>query len=158
MAERVPGARWLIVGQGIKGEEKALESHLNQGGVGSYARFTGWLPLDQLPVYFQAANVAIFPYDDTRLNRTKCSIKLIDLLLAGLPVVADAVGQNCEYIQHNESGILVPAQDDVAFGRALAALLQNPGQQRRLGQAAARNARAHFNWLDLARHAERAYQ
>jgi len=34
-------------------------------------------------------------------------VKLIDLLSAGVPVVADAVGQNSEYIRHNETGLLV---------------------------------------------------
>ena len=34
-------------------------------------------------------------------------------------VVADAVGQNCEYIQAGQSGILVPAEDDTAFSQAL---------------------------------------
>lgn len=157
VARQLPQARWLIVGRGLNGEEKELERQVNQAGLGRYVNFTGWLPLDQLPAYFQAADVAIFPYDDTWLNRTKCSIKLIDLLSTGLPVVADAVGQNCEYIQHNKTGILAPAGDDVAFGQALVELLQSPDQRRRLGQAAARAIREQFDWLQLAQSVERAY-
>lgn len=155
----LPLARWLVVGQGLQGEEQSLAAQLAQAGLADpYVRFTGWLPLEQAPAYFQAANVAIFPYDDTVLNRTKCSIKLIDLLAAGLPVVADAVGQNSEYIQPDQSGVLVPAEDDVAFGAALVELLQNPERQRRLGQAAARRMREQFNWPQLAQGVERIYR
>lgn len=159
VAERLPQARWLVVGQGFQGEEKRLAAQLAQAGLAEpYVRFTGWLPLAQLPAYFQAATVAIFPYDDTAMNRTKCSVKLIDLLAAGLPVVADAVGQNNEYIQPDQSGVLVPAEDDVAFGAALVELLQDPERQQRLGQAAAQRMQEQFNWPHLAEFVERIYQ
>jgi glycosyltransferase involved in cell wall biosynthesis len=158
VAGRLPQARWLLVGQGLQGEEQRLAEQLAGAGLADpYVCFTGWLPLAQTPAYFEAANVAIFPYDDTLLNRTKCSIKLIDLLAAGLPVVADAVGQNKEYIQHNCSGILVPAEDDAAFGAALVELLQDPERQRRLGQAAAHRVRQDFSWPQLSQMVERIY-
>jgi glycosyltransferase involved in cell wall biosynthesis len=158
VAERLPEARWLVVGQGLQGEERWLANQLTQAGLAEFVRFTGWLPYDQTPAYFQAADVAIFPYDDTVLNRTKCSVRLIDLLAAGLPVVADAVGQNKEYIEHDFSGVLTPAEDDTAFGAALVALLQDPERQERLGQAAAQRMRRQFNWPELSQLAERVYR
>ncbi|MBE7552368.1 MAG: glycosyltransferase [Anaerolineales bacterium] len=157
VAAQLPQARWLMVGQGLQGEEKALAAQLAEAGQAEYARFTGWLPLDDVPAYFAAANVAVYPYDNTLINRTKCSVKLISLLEAGLPVVADAVGQNVEYIQHGRSGILTPAEDDAAMAAALVAVLQNPAQQQQLGQAARQWIAENFNWTDLAQIAERAY-
>lgn len=157
VAAQLPQARWLMVGQGLQGEEKALAAQLAGAGLAEYARFTGWLPLDDVPAYFAAASVAVYPYDDTLINRTKCSVKLISLLEAGLTVVADAVGQNAEYIQHGRSGILTPAEDDAAMAAALVAVLQNPAQQQKLGQAACQWVLKNFNWTDLAQIAERAY-
>jgi glycosyltransferase involved in cell wall biosynthesis len=158
VAERLPETRWLVVGQGLQGEERRLADRLTQAGLAEFVRFTGWLPYDQAPAYFQAADVAIFPYDDTVMNRTKCSVRLIDLLAAGLPVVADAVGQNKEYIEHDFSGVLTPAEDDTAFGAALVELLQDPERQDRLGQAAAQRMRRRFNWPELSQLAERVYR
>jgi glycosyltransferase involved in cell wall biosynthesis len=146
-----------MVGRGLQGEEKSLESELKSSQLGEYVRFTGWVPAEQLPAYFEAADVAIYPYDDTLINRTKCSVKLIDLLAAALPVVADAVGQNCEYIQHDVSGLLIPAGDDGAFIKALVALLQEPARRQRLGQAAARSLRENFTWSQLSQTVEKAY-
>jgi glycosyltransferase involved in cell wall biosynthesis len=154
---QVPAARWLIVGEGLYGEHHRLAELLRQAGLLEGVRFTGWLPPAQLPACFAAATVAVHPYDDTRLNRTKCSVKLIDLLMAGLPVVADAVGQNREYIGDGESGVLTPPEDDGAFGAAIIALLQDPARQAELGQAAARRMRSEFGWLRLSAQAERMY-
>lgn len=158
VAERAPDARWLIVGQGLHGEEEKLAAQLAGAGLASRVRLTGWAAPEQLPAMFQTANVAIFPADDTLINRTKCSVKLIDLLLAGLPVVADAVGQTCEYIQSGVSGLLVPAGDDLAFSQAVAELLQAPNQQQKVGAAARQHLLATFNWDRLAQIVERAYR
>jgi glycosyltransferase involved in cell wall biosynthesis len=157
VARQLPPTRWLMVGKGLQDEEKLLEAQLVEAGLDEYVRFTGWLPLDQAPAYFAAANVAIYPYDDTLINRTKCSVKLVNLLEAGLPVVADAVGQNVEYIQNGVSGILTLAEDDAAMAAALVALLQNPEEQKKLGQAARQHLAENFNWTYLAQIAERAY-
>ena len=157
VARRLPEARWVIVGQGLHGEERLLASLLARAGLEEYTCFTGWQPADQLPAYFELAAVAAFPYDDTLINRTKCSVKAIDLLAAGLPVVADAVGQNCEVIQPDISGVLVPAEDDSAFAEALLDLLQEPAKRYNLGQAAARRIRENYAWSKLSQVVERAY-
>jgi glycosyltransferase involved in cell wall biosynthesis len=146
VARLLPEARWLIVGRGFQGEEQLLANQLVTAGLVENARFAGWQPVEALPAYFDLADVAVFPCDDTVINRTKCSVKAIDLLAAGLPVVADSVGQNCEYIQNDVSGILVPAEDDAAFAGAVVQLLREPGKRHRLGQAAARRMREVYSW------------
>lgn len=157
VAGRLPQARWLIIGQGLQHEEERLQAGLARAGLSHVARFTGWVPAGELPAYFAAANVAIHPYDDTLLNRTKCSMKLVDLLAAAVPVVADAVGQNNEYIEHSRSGLLLPPGDDRAFAEALVTLLQEPHRQQQLGQAAAQRMQARYTWSVLSEAAERAY-
>ena len=154
----MPEARWLIVGQGLQGEEKQLANQLADENLAGFARFTGWVPFEHLSAYFAAADLAIHPYNDTIINRTKCSIKLIDLLMAGVPVVADAVGQNREYIQNNVSGVLVTPEDDRAFANAVVDLLQSPQKRERYGQAAAAYVRQNFNWDRLSEEVEKAYR
>jgi glycosyltransferase involved in cell wall biosynthesis len=158
VAGSVPEARWLIVGCGLQGEEQQLADKLAKAGLAEYARFTGWLPFDHLPACFAAADVAIHPYDDTIINRTKCSIKLIDLLMAGVPVVADDVGQNGEYIESGVSGSLVSSEDDTAFAGAILDLLHNPEKRAGLGKAAAVRIRENFGWTHLSQVAERSYR
>lgn len=156
VAEQLPTTRWLMVGQGLQGEEKRLANQLEQAGLSEFVRFTGW-PVDDLPAYFQTAAVAVHPYDDTLINRTKCSVKLVELLAQGRPVIVDAVGQNCEYIEADVSGILIPVGDDLSFGEAIVALLQDPARRARLGQMAAQRMQEKFTWSTLSQIVEEAY-
>ncbi len=171
--ERVPGARLLVVGKGLFGEEEELFNLAVQSGLTvthhvsrltfDVSRFTfdviycGWVPSDTLPTYFAQADLAIYPFDDTLVNRTKCAVKLRDLLAAGVPVVAEAVGQNREMIRHGETGWLVPPGDVPSFAEAVVRLLEDARLRERLGRAAARDVRERFAWDRLVETVERAY-
>lgn len=156
VAAQVPEARWLVVGRGFQGEEKILEAKLARAGLGQYVHFAGW-PVEDVSACFEAAAVAVYPYDDTLLNRTKCSVKLIELMAAGLPVVANAVGQNCEYIRPEVSGLLIPAGDDQAFTGAVVRLLKDRRLRQRLGRAASLSIQEKYRWPQLAQIVEKAY-
>lgn len=120
--------------------------------------YAGMVPPDDLPAHFAQAGVALYPFDDTLLNRTKCPVKLMDLLAAGVPVVGDAVGQIVESVRHGETGLLVPPGDDAAFIDAVSLLLHDEGMRRSLGTRAASDVRARFAWEKLAMVAEAAYR
>ena len=156
-ARRVPEARWLVVGRGFFGEEHALAQALEQEGMAETARFAGWTPASDLPAYFAASDAALHLYEDTLINQTKCSVKLLDLLAAGVPVVASRVGQNSAYIEDGRTGLLVPPGDAPAHADALALLLNDPDRRRSIGQAASAEMEAHFSWDALVGAAETAY-
>jgi glycosyltransferase involved in cell wall biosynthesis len=119
--------------------------------------YLGWVPAETLPSHFSRVDVAIYPFDDTLVNRTKCAVKLLDLLAAGVPVVAEAVGQNREYIRHGETGWLVEPGDVAAFAEAVVRLLRDAQLRQRLGEAAARDLRHRFAWARLVETVEQAY-
>ncbi|MGQ9503083.1 MAG: glycosyltransferase family 4 protein [Anaerolineae bacterium] len=154
---RQPAARLLVVGKGLHGEENDLADLFRQVGLSEKVTFAGWVAYEQLADYFAAADVALFPFDDTPVNRAKCSVKLVELLAAGVPVVADAVGQNREYILDGENGFLVQPEDDCTFGEAVLCLLRDASLRTRLGAAAARRIHEHFEWPRLVLEVERAY-
>ena len=106
----------------------------------------GWVPQEELSHYFAASNVAFHPYDDTVINQTKCSVRLLDLLLAGVPVVASKVGQNAEFIVPNRTGYLVPAGDVSASTEALIRVATNNNLQRRLAKQAVQHVHKLYNW------------
>jgi glycosyltransferase involved in cell wall biosynthesis len=171
--KQIPEVRLFVVGKGLFGEEKEWFHLAEQHGltIANYEseitnhvlRFThdithfGWVPAETLPTYFARADVAIYPFDDTLVNRCKCAVKLLDLLAAGVPVVAEAVGQNGEYIRHGETGWLVKAGDVEAFAEAVTRLLQNKSLRENLGQAAAQDLREKFAWKRLVKKVEQAY-
>jgi len=161
IAQRVwrelPQMRLLVVGKGFFGEEERLLRLLEDAGYRDRAIYAGWVLPAELAGYFAAADVAIYPFDDTLINRTKCAVKLLDLLVAGTPVVADAVGQNREYIVSGESGILVPPGDTGAFAAQVTRLLRDAALRERLGAQARARLLAEYTWDRLAEVAEQAY-
>lgn len=146
----------LLVGRGLHGEEQWFLT-----GARERARLSvvdaGWVDAEALPAYLGLGDVAMFPMEDSLINRAKCSAKLVDLLSAGAPVVASAVGQNREYIVDGESGVLVPPGEPELLGVAVAALLGDPARRARLAIAARQRMAGTYRWDDLAIDAEAAY-
>lgn len=155
----IPSVRLLVVGKGLFPQDDARFDRLvGEASLDAQVVRAGWVPQDQTADYFAAADVALCPADDTLVNRTKCSAKLADLLSAGVPVVADAVGQSKEYILHNETGLLVGSGDVEAMARETIRLLRDETMRQRLGSAAASHAAEHSSWSVLARELVRAYE
>ena len=60
----------------------------------------------------------------------------IEAMAAAKPIVATAVGGNCELLENGKSALLVPPADPAAMAQALAALARDAQLANRLGQAA----------------------
>lgn len=69
---------------------------------------------------------------------------IIEALLAGVPVVASAVGGVVEIIDSGINGLLVPPRNADALGRAAAQLALDPAKGRRLAEAGRARARERF--------------
>jgi glycosyltransferase involved in cell wall biosynthesis len=156
--QRVPAVRLLVAGQGFFGEERELLAQAQAAGLAQAVEYMGWVEPGGLPGVFARATVAIYPFDDTLINRAKCSVKLLEQLAAGLPVVAEAVGENREMIRHGETGWLVAPGALDAFADGVVRLLEDAPLRERLGRQAARDVRARLGWQRLADTAERAYR
>jgi glycosyltransferase involved in cell wall biosynthesis len=153
-----PQARLLVIGRGLMGEEEELDRQVAAAGLQEQVRLVGWVEPEQLPCYLSQAQVAIYPLDDTLVNRTKCPLKLVELLQAGLPVVAERVGQTAEYIVDGSSGLLVEPGDTAAFAKAITRLLKEPALAHRMGEAARARVLGEFHWDRLIERVEAAYQ
>ena len=151
VAAQSPLAHFLIVGAGLAGEEEEFYAHIRVQGLAERVTLTGWVPEEELPSYFVAADLALFPLDDTLVNRARCPAKLIDLLAAGVPVLAEAVGETETYIEDGVSGVLLPPDSHPAKWGAEASALLNDGPRRReLGKAAQQRMQERFAWDRLA--------
>ena len=166
--ERQPAARLFVVGGGFDREEESLLATARRAGWSVSEAwppdpdadlvYAGWGTEETLPLSFSLADVALYPFDDTLLNRTKCPVKLLDLQAAGIPVVADAVGQIAETIESGRTGLLVPPGDEQAFVEALLILLESPQRCRAMGLTAQASVARRFDWDRLSLAAESAYE
>ena len=146
----------LVVGEGAGREGEQLERLWQDSNLKSRLIRSGWVPAEETVDYISAADLAIYPMDDNIINQTKCPAKLVEIMSAGVPVIADAVGQAKEYIRHNVSGLLIEPGDDNGFGRLVKALLEAPEERVRLGQGGLEEIENRFLWSNLAKTAEEA--
>jgi len=152
-----PEVRFLVVGKGLFGEETRFLELCQAAGLMEAVEYVGWVETEALPGHFAQADVAIYPFDDTLVNRTKCAVKLLDLMTAGVPVVAEAVGQNAATVEHGVSGLLVPPGNSAALAAAVIHLLDDPDLRDRLSHGAQCRIRESLTWERLAVQVECAY-
>lgn len=158
IAAAAPEAHLVVVGQGLRDEEAAFRAAARDLEGADRIVMAGWQPFESLPAWFDLADVALYPMDDTLLNRTKCPVKLADLLAAGVPVVGEGVGQVREYLQGEEGVALVPEGEDEAFAAAALALLSDPATAMALADRGRARIAASFDWPVAAARAERFYR
>jgi glycosyltransferase involved in cell wall biosynthesis len=110
-----------------------------------------------VPDYLAAADLAIYPYRDSLVNRSKCSAKLIEYMAMGLPIIASRVGQNAEYVEHGTSGLLAEPGDADSFAQMMLAALSDLHRAKAMGEAARQRVWAKFDWDKLIEAVEPAY-
>ncbi len=145
-----PQARLLVMGAGERNEAVVLQEWAQKTGVAEQLDMRGWAELPTLHQAWAAADVAIVPFADTLMNRAKCSVKLLELLNSGVPVVASAVGQANEYIESERTGLLVRPGDGGVLARATVRLLHDETLRQTLGQSGQAFVQSQFAWQKLA--------
>lgn len=115
VAERVPGARALLVGDGP--ERSRLEALARELGVERSVQFLGARAHDEMPAVLASGEVAVFP---SLMEAT--SVAALECMACGLPVVASRVGGLPEIVDESV-GRLVPPADPDALAGALTELL-----------------------------------
>lgn len=147
---RIPDVRFLVVGKGRTNEEELLLAAGKEMGFAPALLLAGWIDPAEIPDYLAAGDVAIYPFADNLVNRSKCSAKLTELLCAEVAVVADNVGQIAEYIKPGESGVLCDPYDWGEMADRTVELLVDREKGRYLGEAGRRYMLARFKWKDFA--------
>jgi glycosyltransferase involved in cell wall biosynthesis len=125
------------VGKGRGNEEERLVAASLKKGFGDALVMAGWVEPAELPDYLAAGDVAIYPFADTLVNRAKCPAKLTELLRAGVPVVADCVGQIPEYFAPELHALLCAPDNWDEMAEKCVELLRD-GKRRRITSSAER--------------------
>jgi len=147
--------RWVIIatGDGLP----TLRESVSEAGLDNMVEWHSFMPHAQLVERLVAADVALYPYRDTNINRAKCSGKVIDYMACAKPMVVSDVGMNRVYLENGMSGRLTPPGDAEAFASALQELLASPEAAERMGRAAQTHLWQHFGWEARVSELERIY-
>ena len=125
VAEAVPQARFLVVGDGELREE--LEAYASDLRLDGRVFFTGWRR--DLPCLYADLDVVAL----TSINEGT-PVSIIEAMAAGVPVVATAVGGVPDVVVNGETGYLVKAGDVKGLAEAITELLRNSEKARGMGR------------------------
>jgi glycosyltransferase involved in cell wall biosynthesis len=156
IVEEQPDAALLVVGEGLRGEERVFLDHAEHMGLRDNLVMAGYVQGDTLPAYLSLGDVGIYPMQDTLLNRAKSPMKVLEPMLMGIPLVAHRVGQASEFV--GDAGVLIQPGDLPGMASAVLSLLRDPARRARLGQQAQARVWDCYNWERLSRLAEAAYE
>ena len=147
--ERFPQLRFEVAGDGEQREElERLHAELGLGDRfilrGSVADVAGFL---------RTVEIAILPSHSEGMANA-----LLESMSAGRAVIATDVGANAELVQHEKSGLIVPAGDENAIVEAIGRYLENPLRAAAYGAAARTRVEANFSRDASTRRFEEFYR
>jgi len=150
-AARRAGVSLVVAGDGS--ERRRLEG---LAAAAPLIRLVGSVDRSRASRLLAASDLLVVPSRVLASGRTEGAPTVVgEAYLAGVPVVASAVGGLPELVSHGVTGILVPPDDVVALAAILGELAQRPDECRRLGNAA-RRAGERFRWRHAAQPIARA--
>jgi glycosyltransferase involved in cell wall biosynthesis len=141
----------LIIGGGSRPgqsdgmERERIESIVDELGMREFTSFPGRLGDAELPIYYAAADVSVVPS-----HYEPFGLVTIEAMASGTPVVGSDVGGLQFTVLPEETGLLCPPKDDVAFAEAIDRILLNPEWCNQLGKNARKRVEEMFSWDGVA--------
>lgn len=148
----------LIIGGGSRpGKSDGIERDRIEGivaelGMTDFTIFPGRISDELLPAYYTAADVCVVPS-----HYEPFGLVAIEAMACGTPVVASDVGGLQFTVVSEETGLLAPPKDEVAFAEAIARILSNPDWRNQLSQGARKRVEEKFSWDGVAHQLSELY-
>ncbi|MBW4664830.1 MAG: glycosyltransferase family 1 protein [Chroococcus sp. CMT-3BRIN-NPC107] len=142
----------LIIGGGSRPgqsdgmERDRIESIVAELGMTDFTIFPGRLGDETLHTYYAAADVCVVPS-----HYEPFGLVAIEAMASGTPVIASDVGGLQFTVVPEETGLLAPPKDDVAFAQAIDRILSlSPTDKENMGIAARKRVEKLFSWEGVA--------
>ena len=150
MVHLVPQAHLVVAGTPVQ-PWLATPFHTELGAL-PQVQWLGYVPTEQLRELYARATCAIFPATPVPLQQAKCSVRLANTLLHGLPVVASAVGEQTSYGAEGAATLVPPSATPQAFAHFVADTLrhtQHPSPRSDTRSTATTHLLTRYSWSRL---------
>ena len=155
LLEAAQGTGYPIVIVGAGPLEQELREQAAALGL-DHVHFVGRLGEEDKVALLQLCTAILFP---SHLRSEAFGISLLEGAMYGKPMISSEIGTGTSYINiHNETGLVVPPSDPLAFRAAMRTLWDNPLQAQAMGQKAALRYEQLFTAEQMGRQMAKIYR
>jgi rhamnosyl/mannosyltransferase len=134
-------ATLLVAGAGPEAARLDVLSH--ELGVANKVHFVGDVSDDNLPAYYQAADIFVLPSSQ---RSEAFGIVLLEAMAAGTPLISTELGTGTSWVnQDGVTGLVVPPRNETALAEAIKRLLADDAMRMEMGRRAQARARQEFD-------------
>ncbi|GLW08789.1 glycosyltransferase WbuB [Microtetraspora sp. NBRC 13810] len=113
-------------------------------GLSDVVEFTGRIPDADLLRYLSTADVCLSPDPLNPLNDVSTMNKIMEYMAMARPVVSFDLRE--ARVSAGEAALYAPANDEAAFAKLVARLLDDPGERRRMGEIGRERVTGPLSW------------
>lgn len=157
--EAIPEAHLFLIGPFAPlSLEKEIRAEIKRRKMDMSVTITGAIPFTQVGEYLIQASVGWIPFPPVPKYKKNIPTKLFEYMAYAIPVVSSDLPPVQPFITHQETGILVKADDPVAHAKAIINLLNDPSLGVRLGQNGQIIVMERFRWTEMEKRLLAFYQ
>jgi glycosyltransferase involved in cell wall biosynthesis len=143
----------VVLGSGDAVEQlKAMAESLS---LADYVWFTGFVKDEDLVRYLSAADICLDPDPYNPLNEASTFIKVMEYMALGKPIVSFDLKET--RVTAQDAAVYVTPNDEVAFAKQIAFLMDRPDMRRKLGEFGKRRVEDELAWNVVSQNLLRAY-
>ncbi len=131
-----------LVGSGP--DEGALRAMTGELRLNNVVKFLGWVPREEIPDHYRAADVFVLPSLDEGLPNV-----VLEAMGCGNALVATDIRGNQELVSNGGNGLLVPAADSNSLAEALGKVITDRELRERMGRISRMKVMS-YSWASTA--------
>ncbi|RLI93481.1 MAG: glycosyltransferase WbuB [Candidatus Altiarchaeales archaeon] len=144
--EKIPNAKLLLVGGGLKGYEEEIKKLCKDLKVENNVIFTGWVNFNSIPSYISVSDVGLVPHHKSGHTDTTIPNKLFQYMTMRKPVVVTDAKPLRRIVEETKCGIVVPSGDYNKMANAVVKLYEDKDYAKKLGENGRRAVERKYNW------------
>ncbi len=152
LLEKHHNLKLLVVGDGPYMND--LRKLVEKLRLESKVIFTGFVPLEKLPQFFNACDIFV----NSTIRENGYDLTILEAMACEKPVVVSKLGSVLTVIKNEENGLLVPPKDINSLAKTVDELLDNPGLMSHIGQNARNSILGDFSLDSMCQRTVQVYK
>ena len=149
--EKMPNTKFVVAGEGWHRNE--LQRITKELRIEEKVLFTGYLPEEDFLAYFNVSDILVVPS-----TYEPFGIVALEGMATKTPIIVSDVGGLSEIVDHQWTGMKVPADNSQALADSIIELLTNETLRNRIVSNAVDKLKHVYDWSIIADHTIKVYQ